>query len=267
MLSTIRRCFPSVYLFLVCCCVPAEVRKVRTAIELLSSLQSFEFKYHAELTFPKSSTVILDSDVIWMKPGITYTHFTATGGTERWTIKYGKAEWAYSPVINEWVTAEEMGLDPSDKSLVNVSSVISSVNKHFQESKLLRSRSKDAEFSVYDFEMGDSTIKNILKEILPEAETYRDLSFSARGTFQLDNCEFLKSLEMDIQVIDHKTGQRTKDIRIEVEVLNLNRAFPNWEVIDFVTGKPKELHVSRRIAQELEKFRENSGTRPTDSQR
>jgi hypothetical protein len=117
------------------------------------SQKSYETKFKARLAWPKSDPLDYDGRVVWVSPGVLYTHYTVTGGDDKKIIRAGPDKvWVHNPLVG-WTTADEAGMAGAGRGIQNPDEVLAVLARSPGTSKLLRPGVVELTFSGEDIEM------------------------------------------------------------------------------------------------------------------
>lgn len=169
----------------------AEARsRLRGIIDRVLTQKTIRFKYKAVLEAPGSDPMVYEGTSLWVRPGVVYVHYKASGGDEKMIIGVGKDVWIYNDYIGDWMTAEEMGDPGAGRGVQNVEAVLLVLRafdgKIEEEENRFKSEVKGEELERMmrdhgigeDFEWDESSASAETK-IFPATELIEKFSFVA----------------------------------------------------------------------------------------
>ena len=99
---------------------PANPRSVVEHVAYATRTQkSYEATWKGRLAVPRGDPLDYQGRCVWARPGILYSHYTASGGDEKKIVRAGALKaWVHNSIVG-WVTADEAG---NTSALSNVAS-------------------------------------------------------------------------------------------------------------------------------------------------
>lgn len=81
--------------------------------------KSYEAAWKGRLAVPRSDPLDYDGRCVWVRPGVLYSHYTASGGDEKRIVRAGNAgTWVHNALVG-WVTADEAGIPGAGRGIQN----------------------------------------------------------------------------------------------------------------------------------------------------
>jgi hypothetical protein len=113
--------------------------------------KSYETRFKARLTPPQGDTLDYNGQCVWVRPGLLYTHYTASGGDEKNIVRVGNQVWLHDRLVG-WVTSDEAGMPGAGRGVQNPDDVLSVLARHAGVAKLRQPGLVDMTFSGEDIE-------------------------------------------------------------------------------------------------------------------
>ena len=65
------------------------------------------------------SALLIEGDAVWISPDLLMTQYKSTAGRDIYGFSAGDRSWVYHEVVEEWITAQEAGLETIGRSFQN----------------------------------------------------------------------------------------------------------------------------------------------------
>lgn len=113
---------------------------------------SYETRFKARIAPPKGDPLDYQGQSVWVKPGVLYIHYTASGGDEKKIVRAGDKVWVYHVLIEDWVTAEEINTPGAGRGIQNPDDVLGVLSQHLGGAKFAAPHVVGLSFSGEDIE-------------------------------------------------------------------------------------------------------------------
>ena len=114
--------------------------------------KSYEAGWKARLTVPRSDPLDYIGRCVWVRPGVLYSHYTASGGDEKMIVRAGdKDVWVYNTLVG-WVTADEAGMAGAGRGIQNPDEVLAVLARNSGTAKLVKPGQVELEFKGENIE-------------------------------------------------------------------------------------------------------------------
>ena len=236
--------------------------KMRDAIEKARGQDSYRTKYRAVIKAPFSDPMVIEGASVWVKPGVLYIHYKASGGDEKRIIRVGEKVWIYHEFVEDWVTAEEMGNKGAGRGVQNPDEVLGVVLKHARKVSAGGNVKLGARAtSAYDVAMTGPEIEKMM------------LDYTSQGTFDWNKSKasarvlvdpkegliYKFKSDADLMSTDPKVNGIVRHSAV-VEVIEYGKPTPlKFTVRDGRTGKQTTIPVPEFIKKEIEKLGKRNG--------
>src|SRR6185503_7281022 len=92
--------------------------------------QSYETKFKAQLT-ASGAPLDYEGRCVWVRPGVLFVHYTASGGDEKMIIRAGDKEtWVWSDLAAQWVSKDEIGMPGAGRGIQNPDEVLAVLGRN-----------------------------------------------------------------------------------------------------------------------------------------
>jgi hypothetical protein len=91
--------------------------------------KSYETTFKAKLSPPKGDALDYSGRCVWVSPGVTFIHYTASGGDEKNIVRVGNRVWIYDRLVS-WVTSDEAGMPGAGRGIQNPDDVLAVIGRH-----------------------------------------------------------------------------------------------------------------------------------------
>jgi outer membrane lipoprotein-sorting protein len=229
--------------------VPAQDAKktLADAIDKVRGSGSYRSKFKATVKTPSSDPVVLDGESVWVKPGVLYIHYKASGGDEKRIIRVGSDVFLYHEVVEDWVDAAQAGNAGAGRGVQNPDEVLAVLRGHLEGAAF-------AGATTVQIKMAGSDIEKIMKEQ------------ANQGTFdwKLSSAEVKVELSADGKIAkfasaaslastDPALAGKKVEYSAEVEVLSYDKE-RDLKFTVTKTKKTTELEVPKEIKEMIEKL-------------
>ena len=114
--------------------------------------QSYETTFKARLT-TSGAPLDYDGRCVWVRPGVLFVHYTASGGDEKMIVRTSPADaWVYHSVAGQWATAAEIAMPGAGRGIQNPDEVLAVVSRHTGNATLLKPGVVQLSFTGEDIE-------------------------------------------------------------------------------------------------------------------
>jgi len=118
--------------------------------------KSYEAGWKARLIVPRSDPLDYTGRAVWVKPGVLYSHYTASGGDDKKIVLAGAQAWVYN-VFSGWVSADEAGIPGAGRGIQNPDEALAVISKNQGTAKITGAGEVEIVF-------GGNDIANIMKD-------------------------------------------------------------------------------------------------------
>jgi hypothetical protein len=201
--------------------------------------KSYQAKFKATLSAPDGDPFKYEGTCVWVRPGVLYIHYTASGGAEKNIIRAGKEVWVDHVV--GWVTADEAGMPGAGRGIQNPDDVLQVLSLHKGAAKLKKPGHLELEFKGEDIE------KMMREQSQQGAFDWRDSS--AAVSLEVDSENRLKRFTStaSLKPSDPKVKGPVK-YDAEVEIVDYNAVFE----LKFRDEDKKELKLTEKIKKAIQ---------------
>lgn len=203
--------------------------------------KSYEASWKARLAVPRSDPLDYTGRCVWVRPGVLFSHYTASGGDEKKIVLAGPGKaWVHNDLVG-WVTADEAGIPGAGRGIQNPDEALAVIAKNPGDAKLVGPGAVEITF-------GGPQIAQIMKD---QAQQGAFDWPKCRATLSLtsDAQRRLKSLRCQATLVsaDPKAqGEVTYDATIDV--LGYDQA----SELTFLDEKKKAISLSPKIKTQIE---------------
>jgi hypothetical protein len=114
--------------------------------------QSYETTFKARLT-TSGAPLDYDGRCVWVRPGVLFVHYTASGGDEKMIVRTGPDDaWVYHSIAGEWATAAQVAMPGAGRGIQNPDEVLAVIARHTGSAKLIKPGEVELSFSGEDIE-------------------------------------------------------------------------------------------------------------------
>jgi hypothetical protein len=205
------------------------------------SQASYEASWKGRLAVPRGDPLDYQGRCVWARPGILYSHYTASGGDEKKIVRAGPTQaWVHNSLVG-WVTADEAGLPGAGRGIQNPDEALGVIAKSPGSAVLV-------EPGVVELTFEGENIERIMREQAQQgAFDWKKSRAVLRVTG--DDQHRLKSLSC-------KAALTSADPKVEgaveytatLDVLGYNQA----KELAFMDEKKKPIPLSKKITDAIE---------------
>lgn len=203
--------------------------------------QSYETRFKATLT-TSGAPLNYDGRCVWVRPGVLFVHYTASGGDEKMIVRTGlKDAWVFHPLANTWATAEEVAMPGAGRGIQNPDEVLGVIAKHSGTAKLTKPGVVEMTFS------GDD-IEKIMKEQASKG-AFDWKESTARLELTVDAENRLQQFTCDATLKSTAQGA-TEKVRYTAEVTLV--AYNGARELKYLDEKKREIPLSKDMKAKIE---------------
>lgn len=221
---------------------PKNARSVVEHIAYATRTQkSYEATWKGRLAVPRGDPLDYQGRCVWVRPGILYSHYTASGGDEKKIVRAGASKtWVHNAIVG-WVTADEAGLPGAGRGIQNPDEALAVVAKNPAGAVLV-------EPGVVELVFEGENIERIMKE---QAQ---------QGAFDWKKSKAVLRLTSDaerrLKTLSCKASLKSADPKVEgtveyaatIDVLGYGQASD----LTFVDEKNKAIPLSKKMLEAIE---------------
>jgi hypothetical protein len=231
-------------------------KSLQQSIEKVRAKSCYTVKFKAVMHAPNSDPLVIEGTSVWVKPNVLWVHYKASGGDEKRIVRVGDKAWVYHELIEDWVTAEEMGNSGAGRGVQCPDDVMSVIHKHAQ--KVVAGGNEKVggrNTTVYETSLTGPEIVNVMKE-QPLQANFIWKESKVSGRFRVDPADGLIYKFSSTAVL--KSGDENLKGNVEytsdVEVLSYDKDRSlSFSVNDPQTGKATALTVPKYITDAIDK--------------
>jgi|SRR6185295_10354727 len=202
---------------------------------------SYETKFGATLT-TSGAPLNYDGGCVWVKPGVLYVHYTASGGDEKMIVRTGlKDAWIFHPLANLWATSDEMGMPGAGRGIQNPDEVLSVVARHTGTAKLINP-------GVVELTFAGDDIEKIMKEQASK-DAFDWKESTARLVLTVDAENRLQKFTCEATLKSTAPGVKEK-IRYTATVTLV--AYNGARELKFLDDKKREIPLTKDMKAKIE---------------
>ncbi|HEX7898604.1 MAG TPA: hypothetical protein VF950_12640 [Planctomycetota bacterium] len=203
--------------------------------------KSYEATWKGRLAVPRSDPLDYTGRCVWVRPGVLYSHYTASGGDDKKIVLAGPGRaWVYHSLVG-WVTADEAGIPGAGRGIQNPDEALAVLSKNPAGAKLV-------EPGVVELAFEGADIERIMKEQAQQgAFDWKKSKAVLRLTS--DDQRRLKTLVCKATLVssDPKVqGEVTYDATIDVQ------GYDQATELAFTDEKKKAIPLSKKIAEQIQ---------------
>jgi hypothetical protein len=203
--------------------------------------KSYEASWKARLAVPRSDPLDYSGRCVWVRPGVLYSHYTASGGDEKKIVLAGPGKvWVHNALVG-WVTADEAGIPGAGRGIQNPDEALAVIARNPANAKLLSPGVVEI-----SFEGGD--IERVMKDQAQQG-AFDWKKSRATLTLTADDQRRLKTLACKAALVsaDPKVqGEVTYDATIDV------LGYGEKTELQFVDDKKKPIPLSKKISETVQ---------------
>src|SRR6187431_1380670 len=114
--------------------------------------KSYEAAWKARLTVPRSDPLDYTGRCVWVRPGVLYSHYTASGGDDKKIVLAGPGKvWVHNALVG-WVTADEAGIPGAGRGIQNPDEALAVISRNPASAKLVQPGVVELAFEGADIE-------------------------------------------------------------------------------------------------------------------
>jgi len=115
--------------------------------------QSYETTFKARLASPNGAPLDYEGRCVWVRPGLLFVHYTASGGDEKMIVRTGPEDaWVYHSIAGEWATAAQVAMPGAGRGIQNPDEVLTVISHHTGSAKMIKPGVVELSFSGEDIE-------------------------------------------------------------------------------------------------------------------
>lgn len=203
--------------------------------------KSYEAGWKARLQVPRSDPLDYDGRCVWVRPGVLFSHYTASGGDEKKIVLAGPGKaWVHHSLVG-WVTADEAGIPGAGRGIQNPDEALAVLSRNPSIAKLVQP-------GVVELAFEGADIERIMKEQAQQG-AFDWKKSKATLTLTADAQRRLKTLVCKATLVsaDPKVqGEVTYDATIDVA------GYEQATSLTFVDEKKKPIPLSKKIADSIQ---------------
>ncbi|MHC4607251.1 MAG: LolA family protein [Planctomycetota bacterium] len=254
-----------ILLFLFCCCGQDEkprapVDDLKDAIAKVRGKPSYEVRYKATIKAPNSDPMVIQGTSLWVRPGVLYVHYKASGGDEKRIIRVGERVWLYHELVEGWVTAEQCGNRGAGRGVQNPDEVLGVLQQHVKDVKEAgEGKMEDREVRSFVVKMSGPEIEGIMKEQASQGTfVWKESKASAKiHVDKKDGLVYKFTSDADLKSADPNVEGVVKYFA-EVEVLGYEgKTSYEFTMRDPDSGEEKPLEVPEQIRRAIKEMRKS----------
>lgn len=221
----------------------------KEAISKTRAAASYRTRFKAVVKTPNSDPLILDGESVWVKGGVLFIHYKASGGDEKRIIRVGDEVWLFNEVVEDWVSAAEAGNPGAGRGVQNSDEVLGVLEKHLEKAAFSGEGRTDVALALEG-----PDIERVMKEQASQG-SFDWKNSSASIALRLGEGRVTAfTCEAKLASTDPALAGKKVDYSADVEVVAYDRDTElRFELVDPATKKATPIELSDEVAGAIKK--------------
>jgi hypothetical protein len=203
------------------------------------SESSYKTGYVATLKVPKSDPYEYRGTAVFVRPGLLFVDYIATGGDHKRIVRAGEPAWVFHSLADEWVDAAEIGMAGAGKGIQNPDEILAILGTQSAAAAF----DKDGALKVA---LKGAQIAEIMKSQAKQGVFNWEKS-SASALIRLDEQGRVKQLGVEAEIFDNEKGAVAYAAQVEVV------DYAGTREIAFKDDANKPLALSKPVQEAVDK--------------
>jgi len=224
--------------------------KAKASIEKVRTQRSYRTTFTATIRIPKSDPMVLTGEGLWASGGVLFIHYRASGGDVKRIVRVGERSWVYHEVGEEWVAAEELGMNGAGRGVQNPDEVLAVLVNHLEKATMgVPATIGGAACDQIELKLAGPDIEKIMKEQAQQGSfEWKDSKAEARLAIDADRLLRQLLCQAELSSADPNIKGEKVKYGAEVTVLGYNDRFTMaFEVEDPKTKKKSTVPLSAAV--------------------
>ncbi len=197
--------------------------RVQSSIEKVRAQKSFRTEFTAVIKAPDSDPMELKGETVCVTGGVLFIHYRGSGGDIKRIVRVGDKAWVYHPLAEEWVTAEELGMNGAGRGVQNPDEVLTVLGKHLDK---VAAAGHEGGRDAFEVKLKGADIEKMMKEQAQQGSfEWKESSAEAKLQVGADGLIHKLSTQAALVSADPKLKGQTVRYSAEVSVAAYNADF------------------------------------------